>query len=429
LNDDVPLGLLLAFLAFLLCLSAFFSGTETALMSVNRYRLRHRARGGHRAAQLAERLLQQPDRLIGLILLGNNLVNIVAAQLVGFIAFRLGGPVWVAASGMIFTLVVLIFAEVAPKTLAALHPERLALPAAFVYYPLLKITWPLVRLISLVARGLLRLLGQRIEVADRDQLTIDELRTLVHESGAMLPRRRHQMLMRILELQDITVDHVMVPRSEIVGIDLDDDWDSILRTIRQSRHTRLPVYRENIDNVVGILNLHRLVRHGSLETLNRERLLQLLDEPYFVPERTSLNNQLVQFQRNRQRTAFVVDEYGDIQGIVTLEDILEEIVGDFNMEPEPALADVTLDPEHGGYIVNAAASVRSLNRMMGWHLPTDGPRTLNGLILEQLEAIPQTGASLVLGDYPAEVLETAGNAVKLVRIHPPLANERRAASG
>ncbi len=429
MNDDVPLGLLLAFLAILLCLSAFFSGTERALMSVNRYRLRHQARSGHRGAQLAEALLKQPDRLIGLILLGNNLVNIVAAQLVGFIAFRLGGTVWVAASGALFTLVVLIFAEVAPKTLAALHPERLALPAAFVYYPLLKVTWPLVKLINLVANGLLRLLGLRSEAGQGDQLTIEELRTLLHESAAMLPKRRHQMLLRIIELQDITVDHVMVPRSEIVGIDIDDDWDTILQTIRQSTHTRLPVYRESIDQVLGILNLHRLVRHGSLESLDRDRLLHLLDEPYFVPERTPLSNQLMQFQRNRQRTAFVVDEYGDIQGIVTLEDILEEIVGDFKMEPEPELQDVTLDPEHGGYIVNAAASVRSLNRMMNWHLPTDGPRTINGLILEQLEAIPQTGANLMLGDYPAEVLETSDNAVKLVRIHPPVSDERRAASG
>ena len=429
MNDDVPLGLLFGFLAFLLCLSAFFSGTETALMSVNRYRLRHQSRSGHRGALLAERLLAKPDRLIGLILLGNNLVNILAAQLVGFIAFRLGGTLWVALSGVLFTLVVLIFAELAPKTMAALHPEKVAMPAAFIYYPLLKITWPFVRLINLVANGVLRLFGVRTDSSAVDHLTIEELRTLVMESGALLPQRRHQMLMRILELQEVTVDDVMVPHNEVVGIDLNEDWDSILKIIRDSEHTRLPVYNESIDNVVGILNLRRLVQHGNLESLDRKALLGLLGEPYFVPERTPLNRQLLQFQRDRKRTAFVVDEYGDIQGIVTLEDILEEIVGDFNMEPEPYLEDVVNDPEHGGYVVNGAANIRALNRMMNWHLPTDGPRTLNGLILEQLEAIPEDGTGLMLADYPTEILQTGENVVKLVRIRPPVAEQPRAATG
>ncbi len=429
MNDDVPLGLLLGFLALLLCLSAFFSGTETALMSVNRYRLRHQARNGHRGALLAERLLGKPDRLIGLILLGNNLVNILAAQLVGFIAFRLGGTLWVALSGVLFTLVVLIFAELAPKTMAALHPEKVAMPASFIYYPLLKITWPFVRLINLVANGVLRVFGVRTENADADHLTIDELRTLVTESGALLPQRRHQMLMRILELQEVTVDDVMVPHNEVVGIDLDEDWETILKIIRESPHTRLPVYHESIDNVVGILQLRRLVQHGNLDNLDRDTLLALLAEPYFVPERTPLNRQLLQFQRDRKRTAFVVDEYGDIQGIVTLEDILEEIVGDFNMEPEPNLADVASDPENGGYVVNGAANIRALNRMMKWHLPTDGPRTLNGLILEQLEAIPENGTGLMLADYPTEILQTGDNVVKLVRIRPPISEEPRAGAG
>ncbi len=425
MNDDVPLGILLGFLALLLFLSAFFSGTETALMSVNRYRLRHKARSGHRGAQLTEKLLARPDRLIGLVLLGDNLVNIIAAQLVGFIAFRLGGTLWVAASGVIFTLVVLIFAEVTPKTLAALRPEHIAIPASYVYYPLLKITWPLVRLINMLANGLLQLMGVRPEQGEEDNLTIEELRTLVTESGSLLPRRRHRMLMRILELQDVTVDDIMIPHNEVVGIDLNDDWDEIVRSIRESSYTRLPVYRDNIDNVVGVLHLKSLVQQASLETLDRRKLLQLLQEPYFVPEGTSLNQQLVQFQHTRQRTAFVVDEYGDIQGIVTLEDILEEIVGEFTTEPASELGDVVYDPKTGGYVVNASANVRALNRMLNWHLPVDGPKTLNGLILEQLQAIPEKGTELVLDDYSTEILETADNVVRTVRIRPPQTSDEQ----
>jgi Mg2+/Co2+ transporter CorB len=418
LGDEVHLGFLLGVLFILLFFSAFFSGTETALMSMNRYRLRHRARTGHRGAQLAERLLAQPDRLIGLILLGNNLVNIVAAQLVGFIAYRLGGTWWVAGSGVLFTLVVLIFAEVAPKTLAALQPERLALPAAFVYYPLQKIAWPVVWMINLVANGLLRVVGVRAEDADGHHLTIEELRTLVAESGALLPRRRHQMLLRILELQDVTVDDVMVPHNEVTGIDLDDGIRVALDTIRTSVYTRLPVYRDSIDEVIGVLHLRQLMRTQALDEMSEVQLLDLLEEPYFVPEGTSLNRQLVQFQRNHRRFAFVVDEYGDIQGIVTLEDILEEIVGQFTTEPELD-ADAVVREDAGTFVVNASANVRALNRMMSWHLPTDGPKTLNGLILEHLETIPQDGTGLMLDDYPIEILETGDNVVKQVRIRPP----------
>jgi Mg2+/Co2+ transporter CorB len=387
-------------------------------MSLNRYRLRHRARGGHRGAQLAETLLGKPDRLIGLILLGNNLINIFAAQLVGYIALQLGGAWWVAASGVLFTFVVLIFAEVTPKTLAALYPERVALPAAYVYYPLQKIAWPLVWVINLITNGMLRVFGVKPEDAEGDHLTIEELRTLVSESGSLLPRRRHRMLLRILELQDVSVDDVMVPHNEIVGIDLDDGIEAAVEKIRNSGYTRLPVFRDNVDGVVGVLHLRSLVETGALRELNIPRLMALLEEPYFVPEGTSLNRQLVQFQRNRRRIAFVVDEYGDIQGIVTLEDILEEIVGEFTTEPELDTEDVIRE-EAGGFVVDGGANIRALNRMMNWHLPTDGPKTLNGLILEQLETIPQDGTGLMLEDYPVEILATGDNAVKQVRIGLP----------
>jgi len=418
-GDDIPPGALYGFLIFLLICSAFFSGTETALMTLNRYRLRHKAKSGHRAAKLTETLLRKPDRLIGLILLCNNFVNVLAVQLVTLIALRLGSPFWLAASGFIFTIVLLIFAEVTPKTLAALQPERVALPAAFIYYPLARLLAPFVWLINLFANGLLRLFGVNVKDADGHHLTVEELRTLVTDAGARLPRQRHKMLVGILELQDITVDDIMVPQNEVVGIDLNDDWSEILTTIRNSAYTRLPVFRDSIDDVIGILHMKRLVRGVGLEQLNKALLVDLIEDPYFVPEGTPLNKQLVQFQQARQRTAFIVDEYGDIQGIVTLEDILEEIVGEFTSEPVSTHADVRKD-DKSGYVVKGSANIRALNRMMNWHLPTNGPKTLNGLIIETLEAIPEPGTDLMLADYPIEILNTSDSAVQSVRINPPL---------
>jgi Mg2+/Co2+ transporter CorB len=353
-------------------------------------------------------------------------VNILASQLVAIIALNLGGPLWFAVSGFILTFVILIFAEVTPKTLAALHPERIALPAAFIYYPLVKLLSPLIWLINFFANNLLALFGVSRDQREGDNLTIEELRTLVDESGALLPRRRHKMLVGILELQNITVDDIMIPQNEVVGINLNEPWADILCTIRDSGFTRLPVFRDSIDDVIGLLHLKRLIQKGGLETLNSETLKNLVEDAYFVPEGTPLNKQLVNFQRARQRTAFIVDEYGDIQGIVTLEDILEEIVGEFTSEPTPAHSDVRPD-ERAGYVVKGSANIRALNRTMHWHLPTNGPKTLNGLILEQLETIPAKGTGLMLSDYPVEILQTSDNAIKSVRINPPAPNEQIAA--
>jgi Mg2+/Co2+ transporter CorB len=418
LSDDVPLGALIGLLFLLLLCSAFFSGTETALMSLNRYRLRHKVRSGHRGARLAEKLLKRPDRLIGLILFGNNLVNFSAAALVSVVSLRLGGTAAVAIGTFVFTVIVLIFAEVMPKTWAALHPETLAFPASYLYYPLMKIAYPFVWLINLVANGLLRLMGVRAGGGADQKLSIEELRTLVEESRSILPRKRQKMLMGILELENFTVDDIMVPHNEIIGIDLSDDWNHVLQQIRESHFTRLPVYRDGLDNVIGILHMKRLVQSGSLERLQAEDLEKLIDQPYFVPEGTPLNSQLVQFQRTRKRTALVVDEYGDIQGLVTLEDLLEEIVGEFTSEPVSLEADVTPDEGGKGYVVDAGVNIRELNRMMNWKLPTDGPKTINGLILEQLEHIPETGTGLMLDLYPIEILETSDNAIKTVRVMP-----------
>jgi len=423
LGGDISLASLTGLLVALLLLSAFFSGSETALMSLNRYQLRHKARSGHRGAKLAERLLKRPDRLIGLILLGNNLVNFSAASLVAIIALKIGGQPAVALGTLLLTLVVLIFSEAAPKTLAALHPQRIAFPAALIYYPLLKITYPVVWLINVASNGVLWLLGVRSSEMPLDSLTRDELRTIVHEAGGRISNRYRQMLISILDLEKVTVDDVMVPHNEIIGIDLDDDQIKIEKLLSESEHSRLPVYRDNIDNVVGVLNLRRLANLAQ-QSFDADALVKLLDDPYFVPEGTPLSTQLVQFQRRRQRIALVVDEYGDIQGIVTLEDILEEIVGEFTTDPADLVEDVVRE-SNDTYLVDGTANIRELNRTQDWHLPTDGPKTINGLILEMLETIPDPTTCLKINGYPIEIVETDDTRIRRVRVGPRIEESRQ----
>jgi Mg2+/Co2+ transporter CorB len=423
MESPPPLGVLFAALAALLILAAFFAGSETALMSLNRYRLRHMAAEGSRSARLAEALLKRPDRLIGLILLLSTLVNVAAPMLVGYIALRLGGgEFFVAFGAAILAVVLLIFCEVAPKTYGALHPERLALPAAYIYTPLLFLLYPFVWFTNLLANGVLRLFGVSRQVA-ANSLSSEELRTVVAEAGAMIPRRHQQMLVSILDLENATVEDIMVPRNEIVGIDIDDDWDRILEQLRQSQHTRLPVYQGEIDRIIGLLHMKQVVHELARGHLDEDTLTAAAQarEPYFVPSGTTLNTQLLNFQRNKRRMAFVVDEYGDIQGLVTIEDILEEIVGEFTTDPATMMHKDVHAEADGSFVASASATIRALNRSMRWNLPTDGPKTLNGLIVEFLETIPEPGTTLKMADYMLEVLQTSDNAIKTVRIRPPLA--------
>ena len=422
MNDDMPIGFLVGLLVTLLFLSAFFSGTETALMSLNRYRLRHLAKSGNRAARITEALLKRPDRLIGLILLGNNAVNLTAAALVTIISLRVGGENAVFAGTLILTFVVLIFAEVAPKTIAALHPVKIALPAALIYYPLLKVTYPFVWLINLIANTLLRLLGVSPDEIASHSLSAEELRTVVAEAGAMVPRRHQRMLLRILDLDAVTVDDVMVPRQDIVEIDLADDWERNLVTIRQSEFHRLPVCRDGIDNILGVAAVRRMMPDLAQGTLNEQRLLQVMREPYFVPEGTPLTKQLLNFEQQQRRAAFVVDEYGDVQGLVTTEDILREIVGEFDRAASPSDVGI-IQALEDSFIVDGGANVRQLNRLMNWSLPTDGPKTLNGLIVEELETIPKPGTRVNLASYPIEIIEASEHTIRSVRIF------RRGAAG
>jgi Mg2+/Co2+ transporter CorB len=341
-------------------------------------------------------------------------------MLVGFIAVRLGGQLTVAIAAGVLILVILIFCEVAPKTFGALHPERLALPAAYIYTPLLWVLHPFVWATNLLANGVLRLFGVSQQQAS-NSLSSEELRTVVAEAGAMIPHRHQQMLVSILDLESATVEDIMVPRNEIVGIDVDGDWDRVIEQLRQSQHTRLPVYEGEIDRIIGTLHMKQVVHELARGRLDRDAVIQaaVAREAYFVPSGTTLNTQLLNFQRGKRRMAFVVDEYGDIQGLVTIEDILEEIVGEFTTDPATMMHRDVHAESDGSFVVNATSTIRALNRSMRWNLPTAGPKTLNGLIVEFLETIPEPGTTLKLSDYMIEVLQTGENAIKTVRVRPP----------
>ena len=417
--SDPALPLLIGLLALCLALSAFFSGTETALMSINRYQLRTMAKAGNRGAILAERLLARPDRLIGLILLGNNLVNNLAAMLVTIIVLRVWGDEWVAVGAGVLTLIMLIFCEVGPKTYGALHPRRLAVASSYVYTAL---QWPLrpaVFVVGWVTNGALKLVGLNVDRhTQQTALSREELRTVVAEAGVMIPKSHQQMLMSVLDLERMTVNDIMIPRQDIAGIDLEDDWERILDQLRQTPHTRLPVYRGDLAQMVGLLHMRRIAQELARGTLDRDRLEEIAAqrEPYYVPDGTALTTQLSNFQRDRRRFAFVVNEYGDVEGLVTLEDILEEIVGEFTSDPATVSHRDVHRETSGSFIVNASTTVRVLNRRLGWQLPTDGPKTLNGLVLEKLETIPSAGTSLRIGNLDMEVLQIADNAIRTVRV-------------
>lgn len=415
--DAISTSALLIFLLVLILISAYFSGSETAMMTLNRYRLRHLAASGHKGAKRALKLLERPDRLIGLILIGNNLVNILASAIATIVGMRLWGDLGVAIATGVLTLVVLVFAEVTPKTLAALHPERIAFPSSYLLRILLKLLSPLVATVNWITSGILRLMGIT-SVNSSDALSQEELRTVVHEAGALIPQRHQEMLLSILDLEKVTVEDIMIPRSDIYAINVNDDFKYINRQVIQSPHTRVLVYRDNIDDAVGFIHLRDALRLQSKEQFSKSSLLRAVKELYFVPEGTPLNVQLANFQHNKERIGLVVDEYGDIQGLVTLEDILEEIVGDFTTSMIATPSEDINVQQDGSYLVDAGITIRDLNKEMKWSFPTDGPKTLNGLILEYLEEIPSANTSLRLAGYPLEIVEVAENMIKTVRIIP-----------
>ncbi len=398
-------------------LSGFFSGSETALVSLNRYRLKHLVSSGHKGAQAASSLLERPDRLFGLILIFNNFVNILASAIATVIGLKVFGQAGIAIATGALTFVILIFSEVTPKTYAAQYPEKLAFPAAYILKFLMILFYPLVLFINTITNGLLRLFG--IQKQDNnDSLSPEELRTIVNETGSLIPEKHQKMLLNILDLEAVKVEDIMIARNEITGLDMHDPWEEILDQITHSLHTRLPVYKNDIDHIYGIIHVKKALSIISNPHSRKEDLKKIITKSYYIPEGTPLNQQLLSFQSNKRRVALVVDEYGDIQGMVTLEDILEEIVGEFTTDPADTLMKEVHKQDDGTTLVDGSANIRELNRMMGWHLPTDSAKTINGLVIEYLESIPEPGTSVLIGNYPIEIKQITGNTVKTIKIAP-----------
>jgi Mg2+/Co2+ transporter CorB len=421
--DDIPLSWLFTALFLLILCSAFFSSSETSMMALNRYRLKHLKASGHRGARKASRLLKRPDRLLGLILIGNNLVNIAAASLATAVCVRLYGNAGYAIATVSLTIIVLLFAEVTPKSFAALYPERIAFKAAYILQPLLVLFRPFVYVTNQVSSTIIKGLGGNPESVPEDALSFEELRVLVQESHSQIPIKRHSMLMNVLDLETVEVDDIMVPRNEIYAIDVNDHAKTIFEQLRASEYTRVLLFRDELDDVVGVLHLRQTSRfltdpekepkNGAV--IDKRAMIETAAEPYFVPEGTPLHTQLFNFQREKRRIGIVVDEYGVVQGLVTLEDILEEIVGNFTTNFAEQFADIT-DSGDGSYIVNGSTNVRDINRQLEWSLPTEGPKTLNGLLLEKLESFPDaSGVSLAIDEYHFEVLDIQDNRINSVK--------------
>ncbi len=415
--NALPLHVLLILLLCLILVSGFFSSSETGLMSINRYRLRHLAKKHHGAALRVSELLERPDKLLGIILIGNTFANIFASAVATLIAVRYWGEVGVAATTLILTFVVLIFAEITPKIIAALYPEKVSFTASWPLKILLKIFYPLVFVASGLANGLLQIFRIRRTAEHKMELSHEELRTVVYEAVGKSSNRYQDMLLGVLDLGSVTVEDIMVPRNDIIGIDLDEQWPVILAHLQTCQHTRLPIYHGSIDNVEGILHIRSVLNLIAENKGSKEELLNAADSVYFIPEGTPLNNQLINFQQQKTRIGLVVDEYGDIQGLVTLEDILEEIVGQFTTDLAASSKDL-LPQADGTYLVDGSTSIREINRALNWELPITGPKTLNGLILEHLESIPSSVVCVKIADHPLEVLDIEGNFIKTVKIHP-----------
>ena len=413
--DDLHSGYLLGLLIFLIMCSAFFSSSETGMLSLNRYRLKHMAKEGHKGAKRVTTLLSRPDRLLGTILVGNNVVNILAASIATVLAVDIWGEAGIAIATAGLTIVVLIFGEITPKTLAALRPELVAFPASRLLLLLQRLLYPVVWTTSTISNVLLRLLGIDPSQRASDSLSTEELRSVVRESGAGMPKNRQNMLLGILDLERVTVDDIMIPRNEVTGINLDDDLESIISLLTNTTHTRLPVFRTDINQIEGIVHMRQIARLLTHNELSKEALLAACNEPYFVPEGTPLSTQLINFQKQKRRIGIVVDEYGDVIGIVTLEDILEEIVGDFSNQDTLRSPDIH-PQEDGTQVIDGAAYIREINKALDWHLPCDGPKTLNGLVTEALESIPDSAVCLKIGPYRLEILQSSDNRVKSVRV-------------
>ncbi|WP_380183797.1 HlyC/CorC family transporter [Kalamiella sp. sgz302252] len=417
--EQVSTTTLIIILVVMVLVSAWFAGSETGMMTLNRYKLRHQAKNGDRAARRVEKLLRRPDRLLSLVLIGNNLVNILASALATIVGMRLHGDEGVAIATGILTFVVLVFAEVLPKTVAALYPERVAFPSSWLLGPLQIVMLPLVWLLNTITRIMMRMVGMKTDSAANSALSKEELRTIVYESRTLMSHRNQDMLLSVLDLEKVNVDDIMVPRNEIVGININDDWKSIVRQLTHSPHGRIVLYRDSLDDTISMLRVREAYRlMTEKKEFTKEVMLRAADEIYYVPEGTPLNVQLVKFQRNKKKVGLVVDEYGDIKGLITIEDILEEIVGDFTTSMSPTLAEEVMPQNDGSVLIEGSANVRELNKAFNWKLPEEEARTVNGMILEVLQDIPLPDTTVHIGHYAIDILDVQENMIKQVRVTP-----------
>jgi Mg2+/Co2+ transporter CorB len=406
-------------LIILVVISAFFSGSETAMTSINRYRLRHLSRKNHKGALRVEQLIQRPDRMLGVILLGNTFANILASAVATVLAVHLWGDVGVIIATVVLTLVILIFSETAPKTLALIYPERVAYPASLVLRALLFILYPFVWFVNAIANGFLR--GCRVTIKSRgnDPLNSEELRSVVNEAKGKISSGYHEMLLRILDLEHETIEDAMIPRSDIYGVDVEQPWDRVVEQLLGCPHRYVPLFIENIDQALGMLSVRRALTALAAGTLNKQSLMKIADEIYFIPDTGKLSVQLHHFQQQQRYIGLVVDEYGDIQGIVSLKDIVEEIVGEFEQGAEQTQLQIREQADNS-VVVDGGMYLRDLNRMTGWELPTDGPKTLSGLMMEHLEIMPQEKMGIRIAGYPMEIERLRSNTVDRVRVYPQL---------
>lgn len=406
---------LLILVLFLVVLSAFFSASEIGMMSLNRYRLRYLVKKNHKQALRVSKLLAHPDRLLSVVLIGNTLANIIASMAATLIGQHLYGDMGVGIATGLLTLVVLVFSEMTPKTLAAMYPQQVAFACSFLLKWLQLFFLPLVRLISGVANFILRLCGVAVDSIHKEALTNEELRSVVHEAGGLLPIEHKSMLISLLDLEQACVEDIMIPTAEIIGIDLDQPWHKILEQLETTQHTRLPLYRGTIDSLIGMIHLRNVLNLALEDRLDMENLLKIAEAPYYIPEATCLNVQILNFQKMKRRSCFVVNEYGDLQGLVTMEDILEEVVGEFTTDIAALSRDITPQSD-GSVIVDASITLRNLNRLLNWQLPLLGPRTLSGLIIEYLGYIPPADCCLRIEGYQIEVFKVGDNMIKSVRM-------------
>ena len=410
--NEIPLWILLASIAFLVLMSAFFSGSETSMMAINRYRLKHLVKEKNKSAKRVSRLLEKTDRLLGVILIGNNFTHTLSTALATVVAIRIWSDNAVLAVTVFMTIIMIIFAEVMPKTIAALKPESIAFPSSYLLKPLSKILSPLITLVSFVSNNVTKLIGIDLDNADKDELKPEELRTLLQTSG--VPKRQEEMLMGIFDMDNLSVNDVMIPKNEIIGIDLNNEIEEIVKQLQEIDFTYVPCYEDTIDNIQGFLSLNKKAEFLGSEIKSIRNLKDELREPLFVPENTPLYKQLANFQSSGRRVGLIVDEYGDIEGIITLRSILEIIVGEITSE---SIEKMDIMPQaDGSYLVDGSMMIREVNRRLEWELPTEGPKTLSGLILEEIQTIPDTNVGLSIENYRIETVLIKDNVIKLAKV-------------